>query len=93
MKVYVITFKVLGKYVRKVLVLDERIRGIKKLPSTKELSKEEFKEKVLEVCREINELRYKGYSWSRIADIYGVKKESIRSFYQRNCKSLPTIPN
>jgi hypothetical protein len=76
MKTYVIVSKLLGKYTRRILVLDERIRGIKKLPSAKELSKEEFKEKVLEVCKEINELRYvKNYSWGRIADIYGVKKQ------------------
>jgi hypothetical protein len=90
MKVYVIEW-LFGRSIhssKRVLVLDERERGSKQLPSITKLrgNREEYEKQVIEVCREINEMRYsRGMSWGEIADTYGVTKPVIRGFYQRHC--------
>ena len=78
--VYVVEWFVGGSAVRRVLVLDERKKGSRRLPS----SGDGF-EKIAEVCREIEKL-HESKSWGEIGDMFNVSKHAIRSFYNRYCR-------
>ena len=71
----------------KFLVIDERVRGGKKLPTRRGISKEEYVAKVCEVCSDIHDLKYvKSLPWSAIADVYSTTASVVRNFYVRFCR-------
>jgi hypothetical protein len=83
-KTYYIEWPV-GKKVRKVLVLDERRRGIKQLPKPND------PKKIEEVCKEIEILKKENKSWREIADIYNKNKSSIKHYYRTYCKDKTNL--
>ena len=73
-----------GSNSKKIIVIDLRNTDSKLLPKRKTQSREEFMKLVVDVCRDIDELR-KRKSWSEIGEIYGVSRLTIRNWYIRYC--------
>jgi len=68
------------------LVIDERKKAVKELPYGSRRDPKHLA-KVREVCREISEMRGKGYSWAAVGEMYGLDGKALRSWYVRWCNN------
>ena len=82
---YVIEYRIRNNIMR-FLCLDERRRGIKRLPRVRRGKYAENKDVIAKTCREIIEMKEKGMTWGEIADVYGTSRGGLRSFYMKYCR-------
>ncbi|MEM4675273.1 MAG: hypothetical protein QXM12_03175 [Nitrososphaerota archaeon] len=67
----------------KFLSIDFRMRGVRRFPRPEERRKPWVRRSL---CVEISELLNSGKRFSEVADIYGVRTSTIRSWFKRNCR-------